>query len=198
MIFWGKKKYQYIDTKGYFKQSEIYKNLAGITPILSRHDRNAILEIGAYEGVGTCYLCDNFLMNPESFLTTVDPFLIDDAGTAMHGMVERNFLRNVSNVKFLDKLTYVKDKSANFFAGNQKTYNFIYVDGSHHPNDLMLDLKESIKVLEKNGILWIDDYGSNYSVNSVSPKDVVDEFYKSECDSLTRIHSGYQVAFKKL
>lgn len=197
MLF-KKRSVEYIDTKGYFKKSELYQNLVGNNPVITKMALNKILEIGAYEGVGTCYFCDHFLGHPESFMATVDPFIAEDLGTAMHANVERNFLNNIARVKNLEKLVYVKEKSINFFLRNQSKFNFIYVDGSHHPFDLRADMENAVKILDVGGVLWVDDYGSNYTVDSIRPKNVIDAFYSEKKNELSLIHSGYQIAFKRL
>lgn len=198
IMLFKKRSVKYIDTKGYFKNSELYQNLVGNNPVINKMALNKILEIGAYEGVGTCYFCDHFLDHPESLMATVDPFIVEDPGTAMHVNVERNFLNNIARVKNLEKLIYVKDKSVNFFLRSQSKFNFIYVDGSHHPLDLRADMENAVKILEVGGVLWVDDYGSNYTVDSIRPKNVIDEFYSEKKNELSLIHSGYQIAFKKL
>jgi predicted O-methyltransferase YrrM len=44
-------------------------------------------------------------------------------------------------------------------------YNFIYIDGSHNGDDVIVDAVESFKILKKNGIMIFDDAMVKFDVS---------------------------------
>lgn len=159
---------------------------------------NRILEIGCFEGLSSVFLADNFLNNTNSSLTCVDPFSTienNDHGKYLQNNEEKNFDYNISVCKNSDKITVHKITSDSFFKTNNKTYNYIYIDGCHEPDFIMRDMVNSFDILEKNGIMWMDDYrgGEDGLI-----KKTMDEFLKKYKDSYELIHVGYQLAIRKL
>ena len=59
----------------WFDDSELRRN---VHHFLNDSDVNHILEIGSFEGASACYFSNNFLNNPKSTLTCIDPFDISD------------------------------------------------------------------------------------------------------------------------
>jgi predicted O-methyltransferase YrrM len=66
-------KYKY--SQRWFLDSEILNNLVRF---LDKSKENKMLEIGCFEGLSSVFFADNFLDNPNSRLTCVDPFLTID------------------------------------------------------------------------------------------------------------------------
>ena len=91
-------------------------------------------------------------------------------------------------------------KSNEFFSKNKKEFDIIYVDGSHHAKDVLEDCVNSWRVLQKNGILIIDDYfWIGYENNDLNPINGINDFlrkYKKEYSVLKL--SKYQLFIKKL
>jgi hypothetical protein len=106
-----------------------------------------------------------------------------------------NFDFNISNCKNVDKITIHKITSDIFFENNNnQTYNFIYIDGCHEPDFIKRDMENSFNVLEKNGIMWMDDYGGG---DGIQIKKAMDTFLEKYYGQYELIHSGYQLAIKK-
>jgi hypothetical protein len=82
-----------------------------------------------------------------------------------------------------------------FFKNNKKTYNFIYIDGSHEVDFIERDMENSFKVLEKNGIMWMDDYNGG---DGIQIKNIMNKFLEKYKNEYELIHQGYQLAIKKL
>jgi predicted O-methyltransferase YrrM len=184
--------YKYSQT--WFLNSEIYRSLLNF---LDKSNENKMLEIGCFEGLSSVYFADNFLDNPNSFLTCVDPFLnIDnnDHCNFLQNNEERNFDFNTSICKNSDKLKIHKITSDIFFENNNKTYNFIYIDGCHEPDFIKRDMENSFSVLEKNGIMWMDDYLGG---DGIQIKNCMNQFLEKYNGQYELIHSGYQLAIKK-
>jgi predicted O-methyltransferase YrrM len=171
-------KYKY--SKTWFLGSEIHKNLFNF---LDKTKENKILEIGCYEGLSSVFFADNFLDNPKSTLTCVDPFLTDDNNDHkqyLQNNEEINFDFNISICKNSDRITINKITSDNFFENNNQTYNFIYIDGCHKPNFIKRDMENSFNILEKNGIMWMDDYGGGDGIQIKNTMDTFLEKYKGQ------------------
>lgn len=186
---------EYKYSQRWFLNSEI-KNI--LENFLDKSKENKILEIGCFEGLSSVFFADHFLENPDSTLTCVDPFLTitdNDHSKFLQNMEETNFDFNISICKNFKKITVYKVTSDAFFKNNKKTYNFIYIDGSHEPDFIWRDMENSFKVLEKNGIMWMDDYNGG---DGIQIKNVMDKFLEKYKNQYKLIHQGYQLAIKKL
>jgi predicted O-methyltransferase YrrM len=184
-------KYKYSQT--WFINSGIHREMKGVVD--SSKEMN-ILEIGCFEGLSSVFFADNFLDNPASSLTCVDPFLTVANNDHLEWLLnneEQNFDYNISNCKNSNKITIHKITSDDFFKTNNKTYHFIYIDGCHEPDFIKRDMDNSFHYLEKNGVMWMDDYLKG------------DGRIKTEMDSWLETHKGqydiiyisYQLAIKK-
>ena len=186
-------KYKYSQT--WFLFSEI-KDL--LFNFFDKTNQNRILEIGCFEGLSSVFFADHFLDNPKSSLTCVDPFLTidnNDHGQYLLNNEEMSFDYNISVCKNSDKITVHKITSDNFFQTNSKTYNFIYIDGCHKPDFIERDMENSFNVLEKNGIMLMDDYGGG---DGIQIKNTMNAFLDKYKNKYELIHVGYQLAIKKI
>ena len=185
--------YKYTQT--WFIYSEIYNKLLNFC---DNSKENNILEIGCFEGLSSVFFADNLLDNENSTLTCIDPFLTinnnDHIGILLNDE-EKNFDYNISVCKNSDKIIIHKITSDNFFENNNKKYNMIYIDGCHEIDFIKRDMENSFKVLEKNGIMWMDDYRGGDGIQIKNCMDLFLEEYKGKYDL---IHMGYQLAIKKI
>lgn len=185
-------KYKYSQT--WFLGSEIRSKL---DHWCDRSKENKMLEIGCFEGLSTVFFADYFLDHVASRLTCVDPFLLisnNDHRQFLQNNEELNFDYNVSICRNSDKIRVHKITSDKFFESNQDTYNFIYIDGCHEPDFIQRDMENAFKVLEKDGIMWMDDYGGGDGIKIRSTMDAfLDKYQNQYC----LIHRGYQLAIKK-
>jgi len=184
--------YKYSQT--WFLGSEI-KN--SIFQFLDKSTEHKILEIGCFEGLSSVFFADNFLDDEKSSLTCVDPFLTindNDHGQYLENNEEMNFDFNISSCKNAGKITIHKTTSDNFFENNNQTYNFIYIDGSHIPDFIKRDMENSFNILEKNGIMWMDDYGGG---DGIQIKNTMNHFLEKYKGHYELIHMGYQLAVRK-
>ena len=180
-------------SKTWFIGSEINRLLENF---LDKSQDNKILEIGCFEGLSSIFFADNFINNEHSNLTCVDPFLnIDnDHSEFLQNNEEMNFDFNMSICKNSDKIKIHKTTSDIFFENNNNFYNFIYIDGCHEENFIMRDMENSFKFLEKNGIMWMDDYMGG---DGIKIRNVMDTFLEKYKGQYELIHKGYQLAIKK-
>ena len=82
------------------------------------------------------------------------------------------------------------------FFENKKKFNLIYIDGCHELEFIKNDMENSFACLEKNGIMWMDDYEGGNAPNFC--KIPMDNFLKKYNGQYEVIHKGYQLAIKKL
>lgn len=129
------------------------------------------LEIGSWEGLSSYFILSEM---PNAHLTCVDTWEGTDEhknGTAASAIVlskiEQTFDHNLSI--FSSRLTKFKGTSFSFFSKNDVRcyYDFIYVDGSHHCDDVLLDAIKSFEMLKVGGIMVFDDYFYRYYPRAV-------------------------------
>jgi len=164
---------------------------------LDKSSENNILEIGCYEGLSSVFFADNFIDNPHSSLTCVDPFLTidnNDHANLLQNGEELNFDYNISICKNTDKITIHKITSDNFFENNSKRFNFIYIDGCHETEFINRDMENSFAFLEKNGIMWVDYYGGG---DGIIIKKTMNDFLEKYKEQYELIYKGYQLAIRK-
>ena len=188
-------------TQKWFDNSRIKKEIQKHIP---SGNINKILEIGSFEGQSSVFFADKLLENDKSFLVCIDPFF--DSGTVdgittlfVNQDVKNRFLTNISKSKNSNKITHHCMTSDNFFLENKETFNFIYVDGCHNPEYVKRDVNNAFKILEKNGVLWMDDYlYGNRKEHKGTPKDVIDYFLEKNKGKYKIIYKGYQIAIRKI
>ena len=149
-------KYKY--SQNWFLGSEIKRRLIDF---LDDSKPNNILEIGCFEGLSSVFFADYFINCSSSTLTCVDPFLTinnNDHKLFLQNNEEINFDFNISVCKNSDKIKIYKTTSDDFFTFNDKTYNFIYIDGCHEPDFIERDMENAFNALDINGIMWMVDY----------------------------------------
>ena len=182
-----RKEKRLIDTFGYFAQSELrnaLENSLDLTPL------KRVLEIGSYEGIFTCYAAQNFADE----VHTVDPFVVNDEGTKMTDLTERNFHQNLSKSTAVSKIYAHKTSSGEFFNHNRLKFDLVYVDGSHESAIVVADLESSINVCKVGGIIWVDDFLSDYKDLHTT----IVAWLERNITRLEVIHKGYQLGVRKV
>jgi predicted O-methyltransferase YrrM len=74
-----------------------------------------------------------------------------------YGLVENAFDDNLSKFDF----TKIKDDSVvamRKLLRQNKSFDFIYIDGSHNGEDILSDAIEAFKILKKEGLIFFDDF----------------------------------------
>ena len=135
--------------------SELKNNILNfIDPTKEIH----VLEIGSYQGSSACLFSDLILFNESSTLTCVDPFDINDETTNLDNNTKNIFYNNIKLSSNYHKISVKELYSFDFYLTNNKLYDFIYIDGSHKLEDITVDFENCLKIVKKNGIIWMDDY----------------------------------------
>lgn len=181
-----------------------------LIPRFKSKDNLNFLEIGCFEGMGSCYLLENVLIGKECKLTVIDTFEGSDEHKAQN--VDTNklldiFLDNIN--KYKDKVNVIIGKSQEELRkdniGKLSTYDFIYIDGSHRAPDVLEDAILSFRLLKKGGIMIFDDYKwkfpsnvSDIDVDIESPGMAIDAFLSILRKEYKLLLKDYQVVIEKL
>jgi predicted O-methyltransferase YrrM len=179
----------------WFDCSQLKNSLELLSKYLDYNNKSVkLLEIGSYEGASACFFSDNLLHLEDSELTCVDPFCLEDETTPVYETTENTFLDNIKKSKGYKKIIFKKMFSKEFYIENTKKFDFVYIDGSHKVQDIILDFNNCLHIINTNGIIWMDDYlgGDNHII-----KNCIDELYNKNKDKLDIIYQGYQIAFVK-
>lgn len=140
-------------------------------------DDAQILEIGSFEGQSTCWFLEAF---PKAHVTCVDPFL----GSIEHNEEQKNnlygrFAENIGD-RF-NRLTIHKNYSSKVLPvllANHKSYDCIYIDGSHEACDVLLDGVLALELIKPGGFVVFDDYRWKNDAVEVPPKPAIDAIIK--------------------
>ena len=173
--------------------SEFIKNTKGMKV-------NLALEIGAFEGLTTCHICD-FLLNEGGRVVCVDPLAdeylveeLDEEAQKMNsdfkqfkGQYDR-FIRNTKGKPVELKRMTSREALPDMHA---LRFDFIYIDGDHREGAVYEDAELCWKVLAEGGHMLFDDYGW------ASTKKGVNKFIKGRRPKLDIIINDYQLMIRK-
>jgi predicted O-methyltransferase YrrM len=172
--------------------------------------KSKILEIGTFVGTSIIHML-NYL--PNSIAFTIDRWKnydesFDNKNHYKLNHIEENNTENIyyNNIKISNlssRITTLKGDSANmllYLIINNHFFDFIYVDASHKAFDCYSDLFLSWKLLNKNGILGIDDYlyKINENDNLDRPYEAVNHFLEKYKDEYEILNKNYRVFIKKI
>lgn len=165
-------------------------------------DKLSVLEIGSYEGRATMWLLDNMMDHPESKILCVDTF----KGSPEHSAQAKEtikdiFLHNVSVSKWPEKVGPIIGDSRFVLPAlcrEGKSFDIIYVDGSHATLDVVNDGIFALHLLKKNGLIIFDDYQWTDPIHGNQPvKKAVDFLDANFPKFMVRVLDGYQRAYRK-
>lgn len=162
------------------------------------------LEIGSFEGMSTLWFLDNILTHQTSRIHVIDTFEGSEehkeAGLTFKG-VERMFRRNTAHRA--SKITVHVGRSQEILKGlplvkDFRSFDCIYVDGSHIAVDVMSDAMMSWPLLKAGGILVFDDYawGDNRPEGH-TPRPAIDSFLRLMTGYYDLLFTHYRVAIRK-
>lgn len=158
---------------------------------LMRRKKNRILEVGCMEGFSTCWLIEKFLRDSGGSITCVDIFGYLPTFRTFKANIDRTGKRNQVTIKKGDSRKILRKLPLD-------SYDFIYLDGSHVPGDVLEDLALSWGLLKTGGILIIDDYLMPAPAGEASVKEVVDLFVSSHMTGLDVIRTNHQITIRRL
>lgn len=159
------------------------------------------LEIGSWEGLSSYFILSEM---PNAHLTCVDtwepPDEYKDWGVSkvVSSKVEQTFDDNLSI--FSSRLTKFKGTSFSFFSKNDARcyYDFIYLDGSHRCDDVLLDAIKSFEMLKVGGIMVFDDYfWRRYPGELDNPATAIHLFLRAKKDQYKIVRLYHQIIIVK-
>jgi hypothetical protein len=162
-----------------------------------------ILEIGTYTGIS---LINIIKLIPNSIgygLDKWEHYEENELLTHINSLqVEKSFYNNIHDQGLSNRIFGIKSSSTDKlieFIKNNVQFNFIYIDGSHLLLDCYTDLVMSWNILEKGGIIGIDDYLYKKDENILdSPFEGVNHFLKVFQGCYKILNIGYRVFLEKI
>jgi len=155
------------------------------------------LEIGVYEGRSAVWMLENILTDPTARLTGVDPFFTADYRDRCFANIERSEASEKAELITGYSQLVMRELPL-------ESYDIIYIDGSHHKEDVLEDAVLSWRLLKDGGILIFDDYlyGTKApSTGGPTPTDVpklaIDPFVHCFDEHFEVIHNFYQLILRK-
>ena len=172
---------------------DIFLNMINQFNKNNKHANPRILEIGTYAGMSLIELLRRI---PDSIGTAIDLWEKYDEIDLLQKIdelkVEESFYHNIKVAELTDRVKVRKGESSRVLMEMIKKgemFDFIYVDGSHLMLDCHIDLILSFQVLEKGGMMVIDDYFYNIDKPLESPFEGVNRF-------LVKFSGQYQILDK--
>jgi len=162
-----------------------------------------ILEIGTYTGTSLIKFLE---LLPNSQATAIDTWInykennLDILSNIEENNIEDIFYKNIENANMKDRIKIYKGDSSNILFNNIGKFDFIYVDGSHKLLDLYLDLILSFNILNKGGVMGIDDYLYLYNKENIleSPYEGVNHFLEKYKNRIKLLSKEYRVFIEKI
>jgi predicted O-methyltransferase YrrM len=124
--------------------------------LLRRLGAKRCLEIGFAYGFSTVWILDALRLQDGSEHIAVDPF----EKTGWHGIG----LAQVERLSFGKRFKWVSDYSIHVLSDlirNKERFDFIYIDGNHRFDDVLVDFYLSDQVLRAGGLIVLDDMWMN-------------------------------------
>lgn len=119
-----------------------------------------VLEIGAFEGLTSCYICDN-LLTPTGRMICVDPLedlYTPESDEKTNSLFVGQYDRFVRNTKG-KPIELIRKKSQDAYDDMYHyRFDFIYIDGDHAENSVYNDGKNCFQLCKVGGYILFDDY----------------------------------------
>jgi len=152
------------------------------------------LEIGVFEGRSLFWIIDHVLTHPSSRATGIDILIPGNlrSNLELSGAADRvTLIRGFSHVE-LRKLPL-------------ESFDIVYIDGSHHANDVLSDMVLSWELLKPGGHMILDDYAWKRDRNTgvatlpeeLLPGIAVDSFTSAYRTYVELVYKDYQVVLRK-
>lgn len=176
---------------------------------LLQNDKIQILEIGSWSGTSICALVKNI---KNSFGTSIDMWENyeenENISYVKDLQVKESVLQNMKLYDIEDRIKLIQGDSKEqlfYLIKQNKSYDLIYVDGSHLLVDVIVDLHLSWNLLKSNGIMIIDDYLFNLDKLEYNDKYItetikysVDKFLKEKQGQYKLLKMNYRVFLQKI
>lgn len=155
---------------------------------------NLMIEVGAFEGMTTKYMCENMLDDSgESRVIVIDPLMdVYVKGDTSHPYFKNQYQRFKRNTRGLPIELMRGDSQDELPKLHALRADFIYLDGNHHPPYPYLDACWCFAILKEGGYLLFDDYLWNDET-----KKCIDEWLEEYKKYYEVVKIDYQVLIRK-
>lgn len=179
-----------------------------VKPFFSHRKFCRALEIGSWEGGSAVWILQNLCgsNSPSNHLVCVDHFDLFETQEGRDRF--RTFQNNIASTGLHDQVRVLSEFSVPAFMSLMKEvathsnlgFDFIYIDGSHRADDVLLDAEMAWRIANYGALLVFDDYEWPQSKMGTihHPKGGIDAFLEIHEGEYTLIHRGYQVMIKKV
>ena len=165
-----------------------------LTHLADRPDLR-FLQIGAYTGDASVWLCENILTNPTSVLIDVDTWEGSDESEHSKIDFDRVLAYYEARITKYQKVIRLKMTSDKYFTGEiAGKFDFIYIDGAHTAAQVERDAENAWKLLNSGGIIAFDDYLWGQDLPEyTTPKPAIDRFLLTHTNEYQILVDSYQV-----
>ena len=134
------------------------------------------LEVGCFEGLSSFYVLSEYNYVNAFFLDIWDlPNPNSKTLSNDFDSIEKAFDENLSGFNFIK----IKDDSVvsmrKLFKQN-KSFDFIYIDGSHNGEDILSDAIEAFKILKIDGLIFFDDFLQHDNSRNIQSYEGISKF----------------------
>ena len=186
----GHKKY-FLEVINYFNNSYPKVQQGG--------EQIKVLEIGTNNGIS---LINIIKLIPNSIGYGLDKWGdYNDNDTSDVLDLESSFYKNIAVEGLEERIKGIKGDSSEIlfdFAMNREIFDFIYINSSHLSFDCYSELFQSWKILNRGGLLAIDNYLYNEGVIVDSPFEGINNFLKKHKHEIKILHNERRVFLIKI
>jgi len=149
------------------------------------------LEIGSFEGFSAIWFLKNILTHSTSTITCIDIFIEKD--------YEDRFDHNILLSGETNRVLKIKANSQIILRSLElNSYDFIYIDGDHRAQAVLIDAILSWDLLKPGGYLIFDDYEWRKDGKPDDiPRTAIDTFISYFKNNIRLITTGWQLIIKK-
>ena len=199
-----------------YKYTENWFDYSGFDqlPFFNTKEEIHILEIGSFEGKSAVWFLENYLQNPKSTITCIDPwtnYSQDDNSFNSYNSNnaewdftnhKKTFLHNIFESGCFDQVNINHGFSHEILPqliNAKKQYDFIFIDGNHTAPFVLTDAIMSWYLLKVNGVMSFDDYLWSYQTgDTITPKLAVDSFVSNFNDYIQVIDNSIRKTIKRI
>jgi len=161
-----------------------------------------VLEVGTYTGISLIHILQ---LIPNSVGVGVDKWCNYNETELLENIdelkIKDSFYKNIKTAGLEERIQGIEGDSYEILfemLKENRTFDFIYIDGSHLSFDCYSDLILSWKLLNRGGLLAIDDYLYNEGAVIDFPFEGVNHFLKKHKHEINILHKGYRVFLQKV